>query len=52
VDNLGAISINGPMEKEMKIVTWNNTPLVVAIYFHCNHFPCDVIEVGDKRPYD
>ena len=52
MDNLGALSLDGPMEKEMKIVTWNNIPLVVASEFHCNHFPCEVIEVGYKRPCD
>jgi hypothetical protein len=52
VDNLGALFLDCPMEKEMKIEAWNNIPLVVASEFHCNHFPCEVIKVGDKRPCD
>jgi hypothetical protein len=52
VDNLGALSLDGPMEREMKIATWKNIPLLIASEFHCYHFPCEVIEVGDKRPFD
>jgi hypothetical protein len=52
VDNLGSLSLDGPMEKEMKIVTCKNIPLVVASEFHCNHFPCEVVEVGDNRTCD